>query len=333
VIVEHDMHDEGSGRRSGLRNLFAERRVHVRSGHESRYVVLSPLLQIGVAVGALALVALLGVASYNAISGQLALITQQRELALLAADKVRAEQAAAQLEALQRRHDAAESEITRLSEALAQAEDDTDASARLAAAQAELDAATAENRKLVTALEQARAAGQASAAEADAPQSTEVEALRAEITGLRAEIDRLEREAQGLRRSAAQAQEASGAQQPTPEAGGAPPTRIAVTAEPAVQEVRRLQQDLAGAQAAIDALSADLAAAKSPRPGAGPARQASIAATDLSSLKAQLGAASERLEQLGASLVAAPGVAPRQDLASDTPAGPAPRLPSPPAPR
>lgn len=341
------MRNEGSGRRSRLRNLFAERQVHVRSGYESRYVVLSPGLQIGVAAGGLALVVLLALASYNAIAGRLALVTQQRALTELAADKAEAERAAEQLEAVRSRHEAAEDEIARLTETLAQAEDDTEASARLAALRAELDAATAENRELVTALEEARVAGQAGAAQADANQSTAVEALRAEITGLRAEIERLEREAQSLRRTATQAQEALDALQAgtsatnpappapleaLPEDGEAAPNRITIS-DPATQEVRRLQEDLAGAQAAIEALSADLDAAKNPRPGTGPSRPATIAAADLASLKAQLSAASRRAEQLGASLVAAPEVAPPEDVASDTPTTPVLTLPSPPAPR
>ena len=341
------MRNEGSGRRSRLRNLFAERQVHVRSGHESRYVVLSSALQIGVAAGGLALVVLLALASYDAISGRLAVITQQRELAELTADKADAERTAEQLEALRPRHEAALGEITRLTEALAQAEDDTEASATLAALQAELDAATAENRELAAALEQARVADRADAAQADAAQSTDMEALRAEVTGLRAEIDRLEREAQSLRRTATQAQQAldalqaaSGATNPAPPAplqvppeDEAAPNRITIAADPAAQEVRRLQQDLAGAQAAIDALSADLEAAKSPRAGAGPSRPATIAAADLARLKAQLSAASQRVEQLGASLVAAPEGAAPEDVASDTPTDPVLTLPSPPAPR
>jgi chromosome segregation protein len=215
-MVAH-MHN-GSGRRSRLRNLFAERRVHVRNGHESRYVVLSPTLQAGVAAGALALVALLALTSYNAISGRLDLATRERELAALGADKALAERAADQAQALQQRNAAAEAEIARLTEALAQtqARDDGEASARLAALQTELDTATARNRELAAALAEARAAGQAQTAQAGAAPSAEIEALRAEVIGLRAEIDRLEREAESLRRSAAQAREALGALQAAP---------------------------------------------------------------------------------------------------------------------
>jgi chromosome segregation protein len=304
-MVAH-MHN-GSGRRSRLRNLFAERRVHVRNGHESRYVVLSPTLQAGVAAGALALVALLALTSYNAISGRLDLAARERELAALGADKALAERAADQAQALQQRNAAAEAEIARLTEALAQtqaqARDDGEASARLAALQTELDTATARNRELAAALAEARAAGQAQAAQAGAAPSAEIEALRAEVTGLRAEIDRLEREAESLRRSAAQAREALGALQAAPAPGtppqapdgGAAADRITIAADPAAQEVRRLQQDLADAHAAIDALSA----------------------------------VSERAEQLG-SLVAAPETT--VDVASDAPSAPV-ILPSPPAPR
>jgi DNA repair exonuclease SbcCD ATPase subunit len=323
-MVEHEMRDDGNGSRGALRNLFGERRVHVRSGHESRYVVLSPALQAGVAIGSIALVGLLALASYNAIEGRLALVAQQRTLSALAADEAEAEQTAQELEALRLRHAAAESEIARLTGALAQADDGTEAAAELAAREAELAAARAESRELAAALEQARTAAQAEGT----ARAAELEAVRAEVTGLRAEIGRLEREAASLRGSAAQARQAP--RDPQPEA--APPgseassdLRIAIATDPAAQEVRRLQQDLAAAQGVVDALSADLEAAKSPRPGGGPSRPSPIVA-DLATLKAQLSAASQRVEQLGAGIVVAPEAAP------DAPADPVPR-PSPPAPR
>ena len=189
-----------SSRRLPLRDLFAERRVHVRSGVESRYVVLSPALQIGVALGGVALVALLGLASYKAISGQLELVTQQRSLTELAADKAEAETKATRLAALQQDSEAAEREIARLTAALAAAENDGETRDTAAALQAQLAESTAKNQELAAALEQASAARESEAA----ARSSELEDLRAEVTGLRAEIDRLEREAQSLRRTATQ---------------------------------------------------------------------------------------------------------------------------------
>ena len=74
------MGNDGSGRRSPW-DLFAERQVHMRSGNESRYLVLSRPLQIGVAAGFLAILGLLATASYNAIAKHLELAAQQRALA------------------------------------------------------------------------------------------------------------------------------------------------------------------------------------------------------------------------------------------------------------
>ena len=64
------MGNDGTRRRSPW-DLFAERQVHMRSGNESRYVVLSRPLQIGVAVALLAILGLFATASYNAIGKHL----------------------------------------------------------------------------------------------------------------------------------------------------------------------------------------------------------------------------------------------------------------------
>lgn len=322
------MRDDGTAKRTALRDLFAERQVHMRSGHQSRYVVLSPALQVGVAAGGVALAALLILASYGAISGRLAVVEQQRALAELTAQEAAAQEAATQLATLQERSAAAEREITRLNAALAQAQDDSEAMARIETLQSALDAVTADKEALATELGQARAASLAQATE----RSGEVDALRAEVTGLRAEIGRLEREAESLRRAAGQPLEQTvppPTASPGAPAGAAEPgLRITIAAERA-EEVQQLQRDLARAQAAIAALSADLEAAKNPQPGAGPARPATIAAADLASLMAQLGAASRRIEQLGTSPVPPADAAPESDAVAE----PALPLPPPPAPR
>ena len=147
-----------------------------------------------------------------------------------------------------------------------------------------------------------------------APRSTETQDLLAEVTGLRAELERVDRETEALRRTADQARQAlrdvqggvpqtAAAQQAGPPSQPqTAPLQLAIAASPATDEVRRLQQDLAGAQATVAALSADLAAAK----GATGVGTASDAAADLAALKEQLGAAHRRAAQLGATLAGEP---------------------------
>lgn len=331
-MVEQDMRKDTGGR-PALRDLFAERRVHVRSGHESRYVVLSRGFQISVALAGLALGALLVTATYKAVSGQFALVSQERSLAALAEEQRKAEQAIAQLAALQQRDEEALQEIARLNHALTAAEPTPEEAAAIPTLQAELDAARTENQELSRQLEEARAAQQ----DRLSAQSTEVEALRAEVTGLRAELDRVEREAQTLRGAPP-----AGAQTPdAPETINSDPATVPVppdvaptsgdwtTLEPPAEEIRLLQRDLASAEATIDALSADLEAAKGPRPGTGPQRPWSASEADLASLKEQLSAANRRAAQLQVSLAAAPEATP----VAEAPPGPPPPMPSPPAPR
>jgi trimeric autotransporter adhesin len=334
-MVEDGMGNDGTGRRSPW-NLFAERQVHMRSGQESRYVVLSRSLQIGVTAGFLAILALLAIASYNAIAKHVALAAQERTLEEFAARAARAEQVLPELASLRQRNEAAEREIERLSAALDQAQAERSAavtaSSEAGAKAAELEAALAttlqESRKLGTDLEAMRAAGEVRSAPGSPPGSRQTQALLAEITGLRAELERVDRETEALRRTAAQARqalrEAQGAGEAAQQARSAPPLRLAVAASPATDEVQQLQQDLAGAQASLAALSADLEAAKGAATGAGPATDA---AADLAALKQQLSTAHRRAEQLGVRLA---GERPKE--VGDAPSDPAPS-PSPPAPR
>ncbi len=310
------MANDGTGRRFA-RDLFAERQVHLRSGDESRYLVLTRSLQIGVTVGVLAIPALHGLASYNAIAKHLALVAQERVLADEVARRVAQEaQAAAELATLRQRSEAAEGEILRLSAALDQAEAgraaaiaaSTEAGSRAAELQAALAATMQESRR--------RAEDDARADPASPPGTREQELL-AEITGLRAELERVNREALTLRRSATAARQAlrdlrGGAEQAQAQADepGA--------AAPAADEVRRLQRYLADARSTIATLSADLEAPKGS--GAGPATDAAV---ELATREEQLGAAQQRALQLGRSLAAPPA----NEVGDPTP------LPSPPAPR
>jgi hypothetical protein len=338
------MDHDGTGRRAAW-DLFAERHVHMRSGGESRYVVLSRPLQIGVSAAVLAFLALLGVASYNAIAKHLALLAQERvvteERALRA---VQEHEAAQETASLRLRSEAAEREVDRLNAALEQAQAEraaaitasTQAASKAAELQAALAATMQESRKLAAELAATGAGGDARPDSGSNAASREQ--LLAEITGLRAELERVNREALALRRSATEARQALRALQggeiqvlsqagpgrapgqPDP-SGTAGPSRPEADA-PAADEVRRLQRYLAEARASIASLSADLEALKGS--GAGPA---SDAAVELATLEEQLGAAQQRALQLGLSL-AAPPTEQRSDAAP-----PAAPLPSPPAPR
>jgi colicin import membrane protein len=332
MMVENGMGNDGTSRRS-LWDLFAERQVHMRTGQESRYVVLSRSLQIGVTLGVLAILALLALASYQAIAKHVALVAQERTLEELAARAAQARQAARELAPLRQQSEEAEREIERLRAALDQAQAERTAalaaSSEAGAKAAELEAALAttlqERRTPATGVETARAAGEAR----PASESRQAQALLAEITGLRAELERVDRETAALRRTAAQARQAlrdaqgGGAATPQAPPGPQAPLRLAVAASPATA-VRQLQQDLAGAQASLAALSADLEAAKGAAPGAGTTTDA---AAGLATLKQQLSAAHRRAGQLGLTLAS-------EQAEEVEPAAPAPApLPPPPAPR
>jgi hypothetical protein len=332
------MANDGTGRRAAW-DLFAERHVHLRSGGESRYVVLSRPLQIGVSAAALTILALLGVASYSAIAKHLALTAQERVLSEERALRAAQEQEAAQeATRLRLQSEAAERETLRLSAALDQAQAEREAaitaSTEAGSKAAELQAALAATTESRLATERAETGAAGDARPSPPANAAREQELLAEITGLRAELERVNRETLALRRGATQARQAlrdlqGGAIQalsqaepgPAPgQADGAgtagPAPRAAAT--PAADQVRRLQRSLADARASIATLSADLEALKGT--GAGPA---SDAAVDLATLEEQLGAAQQRALQLGLDLAAPPTPDP----------GDTPPLPSPPAPR
>lgn len=96
---------------------FARRQVYLRAGQDSQYVELSPMLQVGVALGMLAFVLLLAGASYAAFTG---LAGQRQEAELLA----RLESTEQALVDVERERDAAREDtarITHLEAALADA--------------------------------------------------------------------------------------------------------------------------------------------------------------------------------------------------------------------
>ena len=69
---------------SALGAWFAERHVYLRSGAESRYLVLSRSLQIGVTLAVVLVLAGLAVAGYSVLGGHIERVEQRREIARLA---------------------------------------------------------------------------------------------------------------------------------------------------------------------------------------------------------------------------------------------------------
>jgi DNA repair exonuclease SbcCD ATPase subunit len=344
-MVEYVMSDDASGRRSRW-NLFTERQVHVRSGDESRYVVLSRSLQMGVAAGLVAIMALLVIAAYQAIHERAQLTAQQRALEELTARSAHADQTTRNLAALREQNETAKAEIERLTSALDQAQAEraaaltasTEAGAKVAELEGALATLTDERGKLAADLAELRGPSKAPSA---AP-SADPQVLLAEVTGLRAELARVNRETEVLRRTAAQAQQAlrdlqsrNQTQVQTQPGPAAPherpdgsdamrPRPVASTAPPSTSEVHQLQQDLAGAQATIAAISANLEAVKGAGSGA---TVVTDAAADLATLKDQLDAAHRRAERLGVTLAGQ-----QRELPAAAPSPQAP-LPPPPAPR
>jgi chromosome segregation ATPase len=300
-IVEYGMRDDGTRRRSRLLDLFAERQVYIRSGLHSEYVVLSRALQIGVAIGCIAIVALLAVASYNAIASHVEAAAQQRALAELASAAGAADQSAEELAQLRARSGTAQAEVERLAAALERAEADrqaalsaaTEAGAKVAETSAALDqaetalrtarsdaatriqeleaalaAATNESRSLATELEEIRASGGVQTVTL----SRRVQAALTEVAGLRAELDRANLEIERLTRTVAQTQQQPRDLRAQPGTGQQPiATRaegLGVIAEPSAEQILQLKEDLAGARATIATLTADLEAAKGGPPDA-----------------------------------------------------------------
>jgi DNA repair exonuclease SbcCD ATPase subunit len=301
-IVEYGMRNDGTQRRSWLSDLFAERQVYIRSGPHSEYVVLSRALQIGVALGMVAIAALLAIASYNAIAKHLEAAAQQRALAHLQSAARATDQSAEELAQLRRGNDAAQAEIERLTAALQRAEADrqaalsaeteagakaaehsaalaqadaalrsarSDAATRIQELEAALAAATNESRSLATELQEIRASGGVQTVTL----SRRVQAALTEATGLRAELDRANLELERLRLTVAetQLQLRNVAARPGVGQQGIPAAAegLSIAAESTAEQILALKEDLAGARATIAALAADLEAAKGGPPDAG----------------------------------------------------------------
>jgi chromosome segregation ATPase len=113
--------DDAAHRTSTFRRLFAERHVYLRSGSDSRYVVLSRLLQVGVVIGLVLIVGGLAFTGYAAITNHLETVEQGRELARLesANEQLRADAEAAREDAAAQ--DQANAEVQRLRAALEEA--------------------------------------------------------------------------------------------------------------------------------------------------------------------------------------------------------------------
>lgn len=209
-------------RPSVLQRLFAERQVYLRSGSESRYVVISRSLQMGVTLVALLALAGLAFASYSSIVNHLEAAERSRELArlegvnkslLAAAEAVRSSEdlraAAEQLPELTIRVEEAEA-AREQAERLAQARSDETAELQreldLAVQRAEeafarVAALEAERESLVSQLNQAvaPAAGQPREEPEDAALEAEIADLTAERAALQAEVDQLRGDAESAR--------------------------------------------------------------------------------------------------------------------------------------
>jgi chromosome segregation ATPase len=287
-------------RSSAFEDFFAERQVYLRSGSTSRYVVLSRPLQITVAVGAGLIVAGLAFASYGLVVNHLEAAELRRELAL-------AEARIGELSAARQ----ADGPVTATTGAAEDASTAQPAESESSAAQRIAELA----RQLATADARAdRLQGDLEAALADAA------ALRQAAETAEADRDDLQAEIARLRER--------------PPAAGQAGQDLAQIKEPATAEadaVSALKASLAGAEAQIATLSADLEAAKGELAAAReksaltaaladqPAAGAASGADELARMRAELRTANQRIAELEAAI--------RRGLAelAPPPAPPAPR--------
>jgi predicted RNase H-like nuclease (RuvC/YqgF family) len=239
------MRKDPSARRTPFwQQLFAERQIYLRSGEDSRYVVLSRRLQIGVTVGAVLLIGSLALASYGYLSQRFGVVEQNRQLddaiaagagqlrrELKTAVDAEAEQLGQQLELATRQIEALGAErdalATKIAELTSSAEPRDQDATRL---NRQLTDAEAEIRRLNEALSDTSSTAEAQLASL----KDEIDALRAGGAGPdsgRGTVDRQLAEIKG-------------------------------SASTSPDEVLELKQDLAGAQATIAGLTADLAAAR-----------------------------------------------------------------------
>jgi chromosome segregation ATPase len=298
------MAKDPSARRTPFwQQLFAERQIYLRSGEDSRYVVLSRRLQIGVTVGAVLLIGSLALASYGYLAQRSRVAEQDRQL-----------DAAIAAESGQLRHEL-EAAVDVEAEQLRQ----------------ELEVATRQNKALGAerdALETKIAELTSSAG----PRDQGATQLSRQLTDAEAEIRRLN-EALSDTSNTAEAQLASLKDElEALRAGGAGPdpsrgvvdrqlAGIKGAASTSPDEVLELKQDLAGAQATIAELTDDLAAAKAaPDEARRPALHPAAGAPDrrfagpdgpLLLAEARIAELEARLAVLAAGLVPPPSAVPR----------------------
>lgn len=361
--------DHASRRPSLFQRLFAERQVYLRSGQDSRYVVLSRPFQIGVTLAILVVIGGLAFASYSAVANHLEAMERSRELARLegvnkslraaaetppaneemraAAEQVPkleaalaeaqaararaeelAEASAAEADELRRELQLAEERVQRVTESLAEAQDERDGLAEQLAAQqgvaeGEGDGAGEEATALRAELEDAAQRVETLSTERNRLQER-VEQLEAQAeaatAGTAAEVDTqlaeaLERSAQ-LQRELQQANQRIQALQTELEAARTEVARLQTqTVEPAAGPgagdavAPQLLADIAddgpeagptpvyvAGEETIAALTAELARAKNALEAL--RDDAEGGDGDLSSLEDQLTAAGEQLDQL-----------------------------------
>lgn len=276
-------------RPSVLQRLFAERQVYLRSGTESRYVVISRSLQMGVTLFALLAIGGLAFASYSSIANHLEAAERSRELArlagvnkslLAAAEAARSSEdlraAAEQLPELTVRVEEAEVARAR-AERLAQAKSDEaaelrrelelaleraeEASARVASLEAERDTLVGQLNQAI-----APAAGEARGEPGDVALDAEIADLTAERAALQAEVDQLRGDAEAARVANAELQEAlSGARDEQAEDIG----NLEVTIDTLQAENERLNEALAELRAERQELAARLQEADADQAGEG----------------------------------------------------------------
>ena len=320
------MGNDGSGRRSPW-DLFAERQVHMRSGNESRYVVLSRPLQIGVAAGFLAI---LGAARDR-------ILQRDRQAPRAGGAAARTGGAAGRERGAGRpvggRAGGAaaaatkppEREIEQLTAALDQAQAER-MEAVTASSAAGANAAELEGALVATTQESQQARGRARR-DARVRRCPAGPRVRAGICGHAGPARRGHRPAGGARAGEPRGRSAAPHGDPgTAGAGRArraaarsrrcrrhrrghqaatPPRQLALTAAPASDAVRRLQQDLADAQATV---------ADAERRSRGPQRDRARARPPMRlpswpRSRSRSASAHRRAEQLGASLARQPASA------------------------
>jgi DNA repair exonuclease SbcCD ATPase subunit len=318
------MHEHAAAHRpSPLETLFAERHVYIRSGFDGHYVALSRPLQISVALGVVAAVAWLALASYGAIANYVEMRTQRETLTRLqnagpAAAAALAEAQTAR-ERAERLAEASRAEASELQGALRLTH------ARIRQAGEQVQRLEAEREAL---LEQfaAETGGQAP--------SGAVAGLRAQLEAATRLIEELSSERAALRSRIEQLLASgslgvAGLRQVEPaKAGrtGSGPDARELAAQLEALKGADGQAALAGVAEAVAALETDLRAAK----GTIQTVQQELGRSDrLSDLNLQLTTAKDRLARLDASLerIKSNQSALRAALAAQS------QLPSPPKPR